>query len=386
MIISAAERTGHIKEYYFSGKLKEIEAMRAAGRDIINLGIGNPDMPPSQQVLDAAMEKLAEPGFHGYQSYRGTPAFRKSISGWYKRFYHVELDPATEILPLMGSKEGIFHISMAFLNPGDQALVPNPGYPAYASVTRMLGADVIPYELSEDTEWFPNLLELEQHDLSGVKIMWVNYPHMPSGAIPTRKLYQDLVAFAKRNEILLCLDNPYSFILNDEPLSILSVDGAKDVALELNSLSKSHNMAGWRLGMLSGNEEYLTEVMKIVSNIQSGMFRVLQEAATEALTLPDSWYEELNEEYRSRSIVARGIFDVFGCTYSSEQAGLFVWARIPDSENNAYDLSDRILEKAAVFITPGGIFGSRGQRYLRLSICSDKDVLMEAKNRIINIL
>ena len=386
MTIEAARRTDQVSEYYFSRKLKEIEKMNARGMDVINLGIGNPDLPPPIQAIEKANEYISKEDGHGYQSYRGTIEFRNSISAWYKKYYGVTLDSEHEVLPLMGSKEGIFYISMAFLNPGETALVPDPGYPSYASVTRLIGGKVLPYELKEENSWFPDLNSLEEHDLTNVKIMWVSYPHMPTGAIPTEKLFRDLIKFGLRNNILICLDNPYSFILNKNPLSIFSAPESKQLALELNSLSKSHNMAGWRLGMLSGRADYIEKVLKVTSNIQSGMFLALQKAAIEALSLPVSWYDNLNSVYESRREYAWGILDQLGCSYEKKQAGLFVWAKIPEMEIDSYSYSDRILEKANVFITPGAIFGEQGKNYLRISICNDIAVLEKAGNRIIKDL
>lgn len=386
MMVKAARRTDQLSEYYFSKKLKEIERMNSEGMEIINLGIGNPDLPPSVKVIDKAKEHISNKTGHGYQSYRGTAAFRKAITGWYKKYYGVILDSEHEVLPLMGSKEGIFYISMAFINPGEIALVPDPGYPSYAAVTRMIGGEVISYELKEENSWFPDLSSLEKNDLTNVKIMWVSYPHMPTGAIPTKKLFRNLIEFGLRNKILICLDNPYSFILNKNPLSIFSIPESKQVALELNSLSKSHNMAGWRLGMLSGRSNYIEKVVKITSNIQSGMFLALQKAAIEALNLPASWYYNLNSVYELRREYAWDILDQLECSYEKNQAGLFVWAKIPEKEMDSYTYSDRILEKAKVFITPGAIFGEQGKNYLRISICNDITVLEKAKNRIINDL
>lgn len=386
MTIEAARRTDQVSEYYFSRKLKEIEKMNARGMDVINLGIGNPDLPPPIQAIEKANEYISKEDGHGYQSYRGTIEFRNSISAWYKKYYGVTLDSEHEVLPLMGSKEGIFYISMAFLNPGETALVPDPGYPSYASVTRLIGGKVLPYELKEENSWFPDLNSLEEHDLTNVKIMWVSYPHMPTGAIPTEKLFRDLIEFGMRNKILICLDNPYSFILNKNPLSIFSAPESKQLALELNSLSKSHNMAGWRLGMLSGRSDYIEKVLKVTSNIQSGMFLALQKAAIEALSLPMSWYDNLNSVYELRREHAWGILDQLGCSYEKKQAGLFVWAKISEKEIDSYSYSDRILEKAKVFITPGAIFGEQGKNYLRISICNDIAVLEKAGNRIIKDL
>ncbi len=383
MNIKAASRLESIQEYYFSRKLKEIEKMNSEGADIINLGIGNPDLPPSGLTLESAGKMMVQENAHGYQSYRGIPELRIAFSNWYKRYYDVNLDPDKEILPLMGSKEGIFHISMAFLEPGDGVLVPDPGYPTYSSVTKLVGGVLKPYELNEENNWFPDLESLEQGDLSNVKIMWVNYPHMPTGTRPTEKLFKDLVAFGIRNEILICHDNPYSFILNESPASILEVENSKDVALELNSLSKSHNMAGWRVGMLAGSEKYISLVMKVLSNIQSGMFLALQKGAVEALSNPPSWYEKINKVYESRRETAWHILDLLGCQYKKDQSGLFIWARLPDSSADSIKFTDVLLEKAHVFITPGLIFGNQGKSYIRISLCSKKEVLEQAKNRIL---
>ena len=383
MNIKAASRLESIQEYYFSRKLKEIDKMNSEGADIINLGIGNPDLPPSEQSLEAAENMLLQDNAHGYQSYRGIPELRSAFSNWYKRYYGVSLDPNKEILPLMGSKEGIFHISMAFLEPGDEVLVPDPGYPTYSSVTKLVGGILRPYELNEDNSWFPDFGSLEKSDLSNVKIMWVNYPHMPTGTRPTEKLFKDLVAFGIRNEILICHDNPYSFILNESPASILEVENSKDVVLELNSLSKSHNMAGWRVGMLAGSEKHVSLVMKVLSNIQSGMFLPVQQGAVEALSNPPAWYEKINKVYESRREIAWQILDLLDCQYKKDQSGLFIWARLPNGSADSIKFTDVILEKAHVFITPGSIFGNQGKSYIRISLCSKKEVLEQAKSRIL---
>ena len=363
--------------------MKEIEKMNSEGADIINLGIGNPDLPPSEETLAYAGNMLLQDNAHGYQSYRGIPELRSGFSNWYKTYYGVSLDPDKEILPLMGSKEGIFHISMAFLEPGDEVLVPDPGYPTYSSVTKLVGGIVRTYELKEENNWFPDFQSLEQGDLSNVKIMWVNYPHMPTGTKPTEKLFRDLVAFGLRNEILICHDNPYSFILNENPASILEVENSKDVALELNSLSKSHNMAGWRVGMLGGSEKYISLVMKVLSNIQSGMFLPVQKGAVEALSNPSAWYEKINMAYDSRRETAWQILDLLDCQYKKDQSGLFIWARLPESSADSIIFTDDILKKAHVFITPGSIFGNQGRSYIRISLCSKKEVLEQAKSRIL---
>jgi aspartate/methionine/tyrosine aminotransferase len=385
-MITPAKRIGQVNEYYFSLKLKEIAEMEANGKPVINLGIGNPDQPPAPAVLKTLQEAAVRPDTHGYQSYTGISELRKSFSNWYQRFYKVSLDPENEILPLMGSKEGIMHISMAFLNPGDEVLVPNPGYPTYAAVTEIAGAKKRFYDLIEERDWQPDLDALEKDDLSNVKLMWVNYPNMPTGAKASRPFFEKLIAFGKRNNILICNDNPYSFILNTEPQSILSVSGAKDIAIELNSLSKSHNMAGWRVGMAASNAEFIKYVLRIKSNMDSGMFRPVQEAAAKALSLEKEWYEEVNKVYQSRKKLALDIIKALKCSLNENQAGMFLWAKIPDEYTSAKELSDKILYEANVFITPGFIFGSRGERYIRISLCTPEKKLKESLNRIRNII
>ena len=380
--IKSADRTNLVQEYYFSRKLKEIDEMRKAGADIINLGIGSPDMMPSANTIDQLIESAKSPNSHGYQSYIGTPALRKAYADWYKKYFKVELNPADEILPLIGSKEGIMHISMAFLNQGDEALVPDPGYPTYPAVTKLAGGNVRTYDLTEKNNWHPDLEALEQQDLSKVKIMWINYPHMPSGAKATKELFEKVIRFAHKHSILICNDNPYSFILNDQHLSILSIDGAKDVALELNSLSKSHNMAGWRMGMVAGNAGYINSVLKVKSNMDSGMFLPMQLAAAEALSNPSSWYENINEVYKRRRKLVEEIMEVMHCTYDKNQVGLFVWGKIPSEYKDSGELSDKVLQKANVFITPGFIFGKNGEQYIRISLCCNEKMLEEAKKRI----
>ena len=384
MTIKPANRISEVKEYYFSKKLREIDEMRQQGIDIINLGIGNPDRSPSDAVLEELTFSAANKGNHGYQSYVGIPELRNAFSEWYKKYFQIELNPANEILPLMGSKEGIMHISMAFLNKGDQVLVPNPGYPTYASVSNLVEADMVTYDLKEHLNWQPDFEELEKLDLSKVKLMWVNYPNMPTGANATLELFEKLVAFGKKHEILICNDNPYSFILNDNPLSIFRVDGAKDIAIELNSLSKSHNMAGWRVGMVGANPTFTQYILRVKSNMDSGMFKPLQLAAVKALALEKDWYEEVNKEYLERRELVWEIMDTLKCKYDKNQSGMFIWAKIPDSIDSAIDLSDKILNKAHVFITPGTIFGKQGDRYIRISLCSKQEVLKESINRINN--
>jgi len=382
MKVKPAQRTESVREYYFSQKLRQIEQMRKAGADVINLGIGSPDQPPSENTITRLGEEAAKPSSHGYQSYNGIPALRKAFADWYKKYFNVELDPENEILPLMGSKEGIMHISMAFVNPGDDVLVPNPGYPTYSSVTSLTGGKVRYYDLEEENGWYPDIQKLDDGDLSKVKIMWINYPHMPTGTKGSLKLFEKLVALALKHGFLLCNDNPYSFILNKEYLSLLSVDGAKDTALELNSLSKSHNMAGWRVGMVAGHREYIAGILKVKSNMDSGMFRGIQAAAAEALGNPPSWYDTVNSVYAKRRKIAEEIMNTLNCRFDRNQTGLFVWGRLPEGITSCEQYVEEILNKANVFITPGFIFGSRGDRYIRISLCADEETLLEAKQRI----
>ena len=384
MKVKAAERTESVKEYYFSQKLRQIDQMRKAGADIINLGIGSPDQPPSGNTIASLSEEAMKPSSHGYQSYNGIPALRNAFAEWYKKYFNVVLDPESEILPLMGSKEGIMHISMAFVNPGDEVLVPNPGYPTYSSVTNLTGGKIRYYELTEENGWLPDLEKLAQNDLSRVKIMWINYPHMPTGTKGSVQLFEKLVAFASDHGFLLCNDNPYSFILNKEYLSLLSVDGAKETALELNSLSKSHNMAGWRIGMVAGHREYISNILKVKSNMDSGMFRAMQAAAVEALGNPPSWYDTVNSVYEKRRIIVEEIMNILKCSFDKNQSGLFVWGRLPDHIGSCEQFVDEILNNAHVFLTPGFIFGSMGDRYIRISLCADEKTLVEAKRRIIS--
>jgi LL-diaminopimelate aminotransferase len=382
MKVKPADRTNTVQEYYFSRKLRQIDQMRQSGIDVINLGIGSPDQPPSASTIKALGDEAGKPSSHGYQSYTGIPALRKAFAGWYKKYFNVSLDPEKEILPLMGSKEGIMHISMAFINPGDEVLVPNPGYPTYSSVTSLVGGRIKYYDLDEKTGWQPDIQKLEQEDLSKVRMMWINYPNMPTGAKGSLKLFETLVSFSSRHGILICNDNPYSFILNKEYLSILAVDGAKECTLELNSLSKSHNMAGWRIGMVAGDGEYISSILKIKSNMDSGMFRALQAAAVEALDNPPSWYERVNSIYLKRRKIVEEIMNILGCMIEKNQVGLFVWGRIPDKLISCEAFVEEILANAHVFLTPGFIFGSNGERYIRISLCADEKTLIEAKNRI----
>lgn len=380
--INTSDRLEGIGEYYFSQKLREIDDLNKQGKQVINLGIGSPDLPPHPDVVRILNEESLKPNVHAYQSYKGSPVLRNAMANWYKEWYGVELNPDTEILPLIGSKEGIMHICMTYLNPGDEVLVPNPGYPTYRSAVKLAGGVVREYALQEESHWFPNLEALEAEGLERVKLMWVNYPHMPTGALPTREMFEELVAFGKRNGILICHDNPYSFILNDAPMSLLSVPGARDVVLELNSMSKAQNMAGWRVGLLCGAKERINEVLTFKSNMDSGMFLPVQLAAAKALQLGKEWYEGLNGIYRERREEVYSLLDLLGCVYDKKQSGMFVWAHIPDRYADGFALSDEVLHKAGVFITPGGIFGSAGQKYIRVSLCSTVERFREAKSRI----
>jgi LL-diaminopimelate aminotransferase len=381
-MISPAYRINNVQEYYFSSKLREIATMKEQGIDVLNLGIGNPDLPPSPQTIEALSMASQQKNNHGYQSYNGIPELRKAFAAWYKTWYNVNLNPASEILPLIGSKEGIMHISMAFVNPGDEVLVPDPGYPTYSSVSELVGATIRTYDLREENGWFPDLEALEQTNLSKVKIMWVNYPNMPTGTAATKEIFEKLVAFGKRHNILIVNDNPYSFILNNNPRSILEVEGAMEVCIELNSLSKSHNMAGWRVGMAAANATFIQYIIRVKSNMDSGMYKPLQLAAAEALAAPKSWYDANNVVYSNRRSYAFAIMDALGCVYDEKQTGMFVWARIPQSVQTVEALSDELLHKAHVFITPGFIFGKNGSRYLRISLCSPEPMLEEALRRI----
>jgi len=382
MELNLSGRLDGIGEYYFSRKLKEIEGLNREGAAVINLGIGSPDQPPHPRVIQALQEAAARPNVHAYQSYKGAEALRRAFADWYNKWYGISLDPATEILPLIGSKEGIMHICMTYLESGDEALIPNPGYPTYSSAVQLAGGRCRSYELKEENNWLIDFEALEAQDLSRVKLMWVNYPHMPTGQLPAEGVFEKLVVFGKKHNILICHDNPYSFILNDNPESLLAAPGAKDVVIELNSLSKSHNMAGWRVGVLAGAAARVDEVLRFKSNMDSGMFLPLQLAAAEALALDGSWYEEVNAVYRSRRAKAYGLLDLLQCRYNRKQAGMFLWARIPASYGDAYALSDEVLQAARVFITPGGIFGSAGNQYLRVSLCSPSEKFDEAIARI----
>ena len=380
--ISTASRLNSVEEYYFSTKLKQIAQFKAEGIPVINIGIGSPDLAPSQKTIDALTAAAANPNNHAYQGYQGIPALRKAFADFYRTHYQVALNSDSEVLPLMGSKEGIMHISMAYLEAGDETLIPNPGYPTYQAACSLAGAKVVPYELSEKTGWLPDLKALELRDLSKVKIMWVNYPHMPTGAKADHAFFDELRKFALKHSILIVNDNPYSFILNDKPISMLSVPRMMEVGIELNSLSKSHNMAGWRIGALLGKSEFLNPVLKFKSNMDSGMFLPLQLAAVEALSADTKWFEQQNVLYKSRQKLVFELLDLLGCTYDKAQSGMFVWAKTPNNVSSGYELSDQILIENAVFITPGGIFGSQGNEYIRISLCAKEEIFKEVIQRI----
>ena len=383
-MIQPANRVGEIQEYYFSRKLKEVAQLNAEGKDIISLAIGSPDMPPSKQTIDKLCEVAAQPHAHGYQPTMGTPELRQAMADFYQRWYGVTIDPKTEVQPLIGSKEGILHVTLAFVNPGDQVLVPNPGYPTYTSLSKILGADIVNYDLREDNGWQPDFEALEQMDLSRVKLMWTNYPNMPTGGRAQRQTYERLVRFAQDHGIVVVNDNPYSFILSEEHLSLMQVPGAKDCCIEFNSLSKSHNMPGWRVGMCVSNPTFISWILKIKSNIDSGTFRGIQLAAAEALTQnTEEWHREYNiNTYRRRRNIAEQIMTTLGCTFDPQQVGMFLWGRIPDSYADVEELTERVLHEARVFITPGFIFGSNGNRYIRISLCAKEEKIEEALNRI----
>lgn len=380
-----ADRIGNVQEYYFSVKLKEIAQMNAQGADVINLGIGSPDLPPSKEVTYTLAEGAADPKGHGYQPYVGIPQLRAAFAQWYKRWYNVDLNPHNEVLPLIGSKEGIMHISMAFINEGDGVLVPNPGYPTYSSVSKLVGARIISYNLREEQQWQPDLEQLEEQHRAGeinldkVKLMWCNYPNMPTGANGSMELFEKLVAFGKKYGIIICHDNPYSFILNDNPLSILSVEGAKDICIELNSMSKSHNMPGWRIGMLASNSQFVEWILRVKSNMDSGMFRAMQLAAVKALSAPPEWYSKMNQVYSARKALAQAILEKVGAEVAPGQVGMFLWGKV---QGKGVDICDNVLYKAKVFITPGIIFGSNGENYIRISLCANEQTLQKALDRI----
>src|SRR5450432_31461 len=385
--MNTAKRLDGIGEYYFSKKLREIEELNREGKNIISLGIGSPDQAPHPDVIRILQEESSKPNTHAYQSYKGSPVLRKAMADWYKEWYHVELNPDLEILPLAGSKEGIMHICMTYINPGDLVLIPNPGYPTYQSAAKLAGAYLVAYELKEENNWlpdFPELLNLIKSKPASQEsvLMFVNYPQMPTGQVSTKILFEELVAFANENHVLIVHDNPYSFILNDKPLSILQVAGVGDHVIELNSLSKSHNMAGWRIGMMLAKSQHIENVLRFKSNMDSGMFLPLQLAAAKALSLPASWYEEVNKMYLKRKKVVEDMLEGLGCDFSKKQAGLFVWAKVPEGIDDGYALSDLLLYEAGVFITPGGIFGSAGNNYIRVSLCASEEKMLESFERI----
>ena len=383
--VKPADRLATVNEYYFSRKGKEVARLNAEGKDIISLAIGSPDMPPSKETIDVLCEQARRPDTHGYQPTVGTKELREAMSRFYRRWYGVELDANTEIQPLIGSKEGILHVTLAFVNPGEQVLVPNPGYPTYTSLSKLLGAQVVNYDLLPENGWQPDFDELERMDLSRVKLMWTNYPNMPTGANATMELYERLVDFARRKGIVIVNDNPYSFILNDHPLSILSVEGAKECCIEFNSMSKSHNMPGWRIGMIAANATFISWILKVKSNIDSGMYRAMQLAAVKALDAEADWYEGNNANYSARRNTAGAIMDALGCTYDKNQVGMFLWGRIPDHYQDVEELTERVLHEARVFIVPGFIFGSNGSRYIRISLCAKNEKLEEALKRILQL-
>jgi LL-diaminopimelate aminotransferase len=382
--MKTARRLEGIGEYYFSQKLREIDELNKQGKNVINLGIGSPDLPPHPDVIRVLQEESAKPNVHAYQSYKGSPVLRKAIAAWYRQWYDVELDADTEILPLIGSKEGIMHICMTYLDQGDGVLVPNPGYPTYRSAVKLAGGDCVDYSLTAEGGWYPDFAELESliNSHGRIKLMWVNYPHMPTGKLPDRGLFERLVAFGKKHGILICHDNPYSFILNDSPMSLLAVPGAKDVVIELNSLSKSQNMAGWRVGTLSGARERIDEILRFKSNMDSGMFLPVQLAAAKALSLGKDWYDSVNAVYRERRGKVFELLEGLRCDFSRDQAGMFVWAKIPAGYPDGFALSDRVLQECGVFITPGGIFGSAGKPYVRVSLCTPVARFQESIDRI----
>jgi hypothetical protein len=381
-MIIPAKRLETVNEYYFSKKLREVAEMNAAGKQVINLGIGNPDLPPSEATIEALCAEARKPDSHGYQSYVGIPELRQGFADWYAKWYGVTLNAATEIQPLIGSKEGILHITLAFVNPGDAVLVPDPGYPTYTSASRLCEAEIMTYGLQEDNNWQPDFEELEKMDLSRVKLMWVNYPNMPTGANGSVELYEKLVAFGRKHSIVICNDNPYSFILNDQKISILSVEGARDISIELNSMSKSHNMAGWRMAMLASNATFIGWILKVKSNVDSGMYRPLMVGAVAALKNTEEWHAEMNRVYARRRELAYRIMDALDCVYDSNQVGMFVWARIPDRYTDSGQLADEVLYGKNVFITPGFIFGDKGKRYVRISLCCTEEMLLLALERL----
>lgn len=380
--ITPADRVSEIQEYYFSKKLREVARLNAEGRDIISLGIGGPDRPPHADVIGTLASEAAKPNVHSYQPYVGIPELRQAFADWYARWYGVTLDPTREIQPLIGSKEGILHVSLTFLNPGDGVLVPNPGYPTYTSASRLVQAEIFPYDLTEENGWMPDFDALERLPLDRIKLMWVNYPHMPTGTRATRELFERLVEFGRKHNIVIAHDNPYSFILSDRPTSLLQIEGAKDIVVEMNSMSKSHNMAGWRVAMLASNPQFVEWILKVKSNVDSGQFRPMMLAAVKGLQADKSWYEELNANYSRRRKIAEQVMDALGCRFDPSQTGMFLWGRIPDSATSSEEFADRVLRDARVFITPGFIFGSNGERYVRISLCATEERLAEALQRI----
>ena len=384
--IKPADRLSQVAEYYFSRKLKQIDRLNAEGKDIVSLAIGSPDMPPSRQTIDKLCEAARQAGSHGYQPTMGTPELRQAMAGFYKRWYGVSIDPQTEIQPLIGSKEGILHITLAFVNTGDKVLVPDPGYPTYTSLSKLLGTEVITYNLRENNGWQPDFEELERMDLTGVRLMWTNYPNMPTGVPARMETYRRLVSFARRHNIVVVNDNPYSLILNEKPVSLMQVEGAKNCCIELNSMSKSHNMPGWRVGMCVSNRQFIQWILKVKSNIDSGTFRGIQLAAAEAYNNSDAWHHQANvETYQQRRRLAEAIMQELGCEYGKDQVGMFLWGKIPDRYATAEELTDKVLHRARVFITPGFIFGSNGERYIRISLCAKNERMEEALKRIKNM-
>ncbi len=385
MIIELADRLKGVKPYYFVQKLEQVRQMLSEGKDVINFGIGSPDLAPSQAAKNAAILQTQSDTNHGYQAYAGTPELRKAMADFYKSTYNIELNSSNEVLPLMGSKEGILHLLLAFANPGDKVLVPNPGYPTYSSLSKLLGIEIVYYDLKEEKNWYPDFEEIANQDLSKVKMLWMNYPHMPTGTPASKEIFEQAVAFAKKYKVLICHDNPYSLVLNQEkPISILSIEGAKEVAVELNSLSKSHNMAGWRVGMVVGEQEYIANILRVKSNIDSGMYRGLQNAAIAALGESEEWHAQRNEVYNERKLLIYNVLDKLNCEYTTNQEGLFVWAKPRDLEvqKDIPGFIDKILEEKHIFITPGNIFGSNGEGFIRMSLCVDKDSILRALERV----
>ena len=382
-MINQSNRLNNVEEYYFSKKLREVSNLINSGESVINMGVGSPDMSPSQKVINAIKSSMSDPSAHKYQSYQGIPELRKAISNFYKKFFNVKLNPKNEILPLLGSKEGIMHISLAFLNPGDKVLIPNPGYPTYLSATKLVEAEPIFYDLSEKNNWFPEISELEKKDLLKVKLMWINYPHMPTGSDANVNKFKSLIKFAKRNKILIVNDNPYSFILNDNLISILNVDDSKEIALELNSFSKSFNMSGWRIGMLLGSSENISKVLRVKSNMDSGMFYGVQVGAIAALNLDESWFKNLNKVYKKRRKLIWKLADALKCTYNKKSKGLFVWAKLPKEITSSEEFIEKLLVNKKIFVAPGTVFGKNGQGYIRFSLCVDEKKIHEAIKRLI---